>query len=181
MPTSASGCCSAPAASARGFTLIELLVVLVVLGVLSVAATLTIAPDRRREARNEVERLSLLLEAAAIESQAGGRQMAWSTEDDGYSFWDKGDRPELPWQAVGTDDRFGARHLSEGLHIDRVEIDGQVLPAGGLLIFQRGNPPLFRIVLELPDAPDASHRPGDTVELRGTATGRVEVVTPSPS
>lgn len=179
MPTSATGCCSTPAAaSARGFTLIELLVVLVILGVLSVAATLTIAPDRRRAAIADIERLSLLLEAAAIETQAGGRQMAWSTQEDSYSFWEKGRERELPWQALSEDERFGTRRLSEGLHIDSVEIDGRELPAAGLLIFQRGNPPLFRIVLELPDTRDPAKRQNNTIELRGTATGRVEMLTP---
>ena len=165
----------------HGFTLIELLVVLVILGVLSVAATLTIAPDQGRAASAEVERLSLLLEAAGIETQAGGRQLAWSTQEDAYSFWESGEQRGQRWQALSDDERFRPRRLSEGLHIDRVEIDGQVLAPAGLLIFRRGGPPLFRIVLRMPNADNSVNRPGSTIELRGTASGRVEMLSPNPS
>lgn len=182
MPISATGCCScASSPSARGFTLIELLVVLVILGVLSVAATLSSAPNPGRAARAEVERLSLLLEAAAIETQSGGRQLAWSTQDDFYSFWEMSDRGEVRWQALTADDTYHARRLSEGLHVDRVEVDGQVLPAAGLLIFRRGDPLLFRIVFNLPNAAGAANQQGGTIELRGTASGKVDVITPGTS
>lgn len=179
MPISATGCSSAPAvASARGFTLIELLVVLVILGVLSVAATISIGPDPRRVATADVERLALLLETATIEAQAGGRQLAWSTQDDGYSFWEIGDQRDQRWQQLNEDDRFRARRLSEGLHIARVEIDGRTLPVDGLLIFRRGDPPLFRIVLV---TPKAANEQSGIIELRGMASGRVEIVTPAAS
>ena len=179
MPISATGCCSAPpAASARGFTLIELLVVLVILGVLSVAASLSIKPDPRRAALADIERLALLLETATIEAQAGGRQLAWSAQDDRYSFWEISGRGDQRWQPVNDDERFRARRLSEGLHIDRVEIDGQALPADALLVFRRGDPPLFRIVLITPKAAD---EPSGVAELRGMASGRVAVVTPGKS
>jgi len=177
MPISATGCCSRPARrSAPGFTLIELLVVLVILGVLSVAATLSSTPDPRRAASADIERLSLLLEGAAIETQAGGRQLAWSSQDDSYLFWERGDQREQRWQALTADPNFRARHLSAGLHISRVEVDGQALPEAGLLVFHRGDPLLFRIVFALPRVPDSPNPNGGTVELRGTASGRVEVV-----
>ena len=179
MPTSATGCYSAPATKAvRGFTLIELLVVIVILGVLSVAATISISPDPRRAAAADVERLALLLETATVEAQAGGRQLAWSTQDDGYAFWEMGDQRAQRWQPLNEDDRFRARHLSEGLHIERVEIDGRTLPAEGLLVFRRGDPPLFRIVLV---TPKAANEPSGIVELRGMASGRVEIMTPGAS
>lgn len=179
MPTSATGRCSASAAtSARGFTLIELLVVLVILGVLSVTVSLSTTPDPRRAAGADVERLALLLEAATIEAQAGGRQLAWSTLGDRYAFWEGSDQREQRWQPIKEDDRFRARRLAEGLHIDRVEIDGQALPAEGLLVFRRGDPPLFRIVLTTPRAPNAG---SGVVELRGLANGRVEIRTVATS
>ena len=155
MPTLATGCCSAPAlrqAGQRGFTLIELLVVLAIMGVLSVAVSLTLSTDGRRAANNDVQRLALLLETASLETQAGGRQLAWSTQDGGYSFWEMGDAREQRWQPLPNDALFRTRRLAEGLHIQREEIDGQTLPEGALLIFRRGDPLLFRIVLALPGA-----------------------------
>ena len=182
MPMSATGPCSArAAASARGFTLIELLVVLVILGVLSVAVALSTSPDPRRAAGADAERLALLLEAAGIETQAGGAQLAWSSQEDSYSFWVSRDQH---WQVPNEDDRFGTRRLSEGLHIDRVEIDGLLLPAGELLIFRRGSPPLFHIFLNARNPADRSNPPDRqdiTIELRGSASGRVEVLTAGTS
>lgn len=180
MPTLATGCCSARAlrqAGQRGFTLIELLVVLAILGVLSVAVSLTLSTDGRRAANTDVQRLALLLETASLETQAGGRQLAWSTQDDGYAFWEMGDAREQRWQPLSNDELFRTRHLADGLHIKLVEIDGQALPDGALLIFRRGDPLLFRIVLALPGASAQS----GMVELRGTASGRVEVAAPGTS
>ena len=161
----------------RGFTLIELLVVLAILGVLSVAVSLTVSTDGRRAANTDVQRLALLLETATLETQAGGRQIAWSTQDDVYSFWEISDPLEQRWLPLSDDEGFRTRRLAEGLHINLVEIDGQALAPGALLIFNRGDPPLFRIVLALPNA----SAEGGRVELRGTASGRVELLTPGSS
>ena len=67
----------------RGFTLIEMLIVVVIVGVLSVSVALSVAPDERRAATAESERLALLLEAALSEAQSGRRQIAWSAHGDG--------------------------------------------------------------------------------------------------
>jgi general secretion pathway protein H len=176
MPTSATGCCSPPAA-ARGFTLIELLVVLAIIGVLSVAVTLSISLSPRNAASADAERLALLLEAAALETQAGGRQLAWSAQAEGYSFWERVPRRDERWQAVTEDDRFGPQRLGGGLQVGRIEVEGQRLPDAGMLVFRRGSPPLFRIVLSAA----GSGAQGKSIELHGTATGRVEVRTAGPS
>ena len=166
-------------AAARGFTLIELLVVLAILGILSVAVSFSLNRDDRRANSAEVQRLALLLEAATLETQAGARQLAWSAAADGYAFWENLEAREQRWQPVADDERFRARRFSQGLHIERVEIDGHVLPAGGLLVFRRGDPTLFRILIDTaaPGAVSAA----STIELRGLASGRVEITTPGVS
>jgi prepilin-type N-terminal cleavage/methylation domain-containing protein len=158
--------------AARGFTLIEMLVVVTIVGILSVSVALSIAPDARRTAKADVQRLALLLEAAMLEGQAGRRQLAMSANAEGYSFWVAENTPQLVrnWQPLTDDENFHARRLSAGLHIVRIDIDGQPLPEGALLIFRRGDPPLFRIALE-----GAASMPLDPVELRSLPNGRVEM------
>lgn len=184
MPTSATGNCDSrqrtltptkhPAGLRQhGFTLIELLVVIAILGVLTTAVALSTTPDPRRAASADAQRLALLLEAAQIEAQAGRRQLAWSVNPkaDGYSFWEAENASghEQRWQPLTEDERFHARRFAEGLRLVGVEIEGQPLPQGELLIFRRGDPPLFRITLEV-------LRTG-LFELRGQPTGRVEIRT----
>jgi len=186
MPTSAIGSCdpsprpalltTPPPALGRGFTLIELLVVLVILGVLSTTVALSVAPDPQRQVKLETQRLALVLEAAMLEAQAGRRQLAWSADAEAYSFWEaeRSDLRERLWKPLTEDERFGRRRFGAGLRLVSVEVDGQSLPPGALLAFQRGDPPLFRIALAGPGGQTHSDQ---LIELRGTPTGRVDIRT----
>jgi len=163
--------------SHRGFTLIELLVVLVILGILSTAVALTVAPDPRREATLEIQRLAQVLEAAMLEAQAGRRLLAWSADTEAYGFWEaeRGDLHERLWKPLTGDERFGRHRFSAGLHLVSVEVEGLSLPPGALLEFPRGDPPLFRIALEGP----RNESTGDgRIELRATPIGRVDIHSP---
>lgn len=189
MPTSAAGNCNSgpgPNAAAmpdrrlnalqarrRGFTLIEMLVVVAIIGVLTTAVALTIRSDPRREAVADAQRLALLLEAAQIEAQAGRRQLAWSASPDGYGFWEAESNPdeERHWQPIADDAIFRARRLADGVHVGGIDIDGQPLSEGDMLIFRRNDPPLFRIVLTAGQEAPVRH-----FEVRGLPTGRVTVV-----
>jgi len=183
MPTSATGCCECSVQlrsvsmrrSPAGFTLIELLVVLVILGIMTTAVALSINTDPVRAATSDVKRLSLLLEAAMIEAQAGRRQLAWSADVAGYEFWEaeSSNERERHWQPLAADERFQSHRFAAGLKIIGVANEGQALPEGALLVFRRGDPPLFRIALEGPG--QAPGQPG-LIELRGLPTGRVEIL-----
>ncbi|MBI3525941.1 MAG: type II secretion system protein [Betaproteobacteria bacterium] len=189
MPTSAIGSCNSrrraltspqPPAGLhlwpRGFTLIELLVVIAIFGILTTAVALSTTSDPRRAASADAQRLALLLQAAQIEAQAGRRKLAWSANPnaDGYSFWEAENArtQEQRWQPLIEDERFHARRLAEGLHIVSVAIDGQPLSPGELLIFRRGDPPLFNIALQGHYSQDTQ---SDLIELRGQPTGQVEI------
>ncbi|MCX7175993.1 MAG: prepilin-type N-terminal cleavage/methylation domain-containing protein [Proteobacteria bacterium] len=159
----------------RGFTLIELLVVLVILGIMTTAVALSITTDPGRAVTSDVKRLSLLLEAAMIEAQAGRRQLAWSADAAGYEFWEaeSSNERERHWLPLTADERFQSHRFAAGLHLVRLENEGLALPQGALLVFRRGDPPLFRIALE-----SSGKQPGqaETIELRGLPTGRVEIL-----
>lgn len=161
--TSATGCCSGGAE--RAFTLIELLVVLAILGVLSSLVALATAPDARQQAHHEAERLQLVLELAAQESQMTGRPIAWVAEGASYRFLQAD--LERRWQPVTDDASLQPRRLSEGMRIDAVYVEGQPLPAGSWLIFASTTTPLFRVDVAAPQG-------GYT--LRARPDGRVDLV-----
>ena len=151
-------------AAERGFTLVELLVVIAILGLLSALVAVSTAPDPRREAVADAGRLALLLEAALQEAQWGRRAMAWSPDANGYRFWQA--RGGLQWQPVTDDERYGPRKLAEGTGVRSIEVEGQALPPGSLLVLRPGTPPLFRIALSAPQG---------TLVLRSLPSGRVEL------
>ena len=153
----------------RGFTLIEMLVVIAILGILSTFVALSSAPDPRRGAAVEAERLGLLLEAAAQEAQWGGRTIAWSADAKGYRFLQA--ENERRWEQVTDDELYRPRLLAEGMGVARIEVEGQTLPPGGLLIFSPAHAPLFRITLNAPQG---------ALILRSLPNGKVDLQAPRP-
>jgi len=164
MPTSATGCCSRRAA-AGGFTLLELLVVLAILGIVSSLIAISTTPDVRQQASHEAARLQLVLELAAQEAQMTGRPIAWVAEGGSYRFLQAD--LERRWQPVTQDPSLVPRRLSEGMRIENVYIEGQVLPPGSWLIFASTATPLFRIDVEAPQG---------GFMLRARPNGRVDLI-----
>src|SRR3970282_419285 len=110
-PTSGTGRSEASRAG-RGFTLIELLVVIAILGILSTFVALSTAPDPRRGAAVEAERLGLRLEAALQEAQWGGHGIAWSADAKGYRFLQA--ESEWRWGPIIDDELLRLRRLPTG-------------------------------------------------------------------
>jgi general secretion pathway protein H len=146
-----------------------MLVVIAILGILSTFVALSTAPDPRRQAAADAERLGLLLEAALQEAQWGGRAIAWSSDRNGYRFWQEAN--ERRWQPITDNDLYRGRSLAEGMSVSGVEVDGQPLPPGALLKFFPFAAPLFRITLSAPQG---------TLILRSLPNGKVDLQVPKP-
>jgi general secretion pathway protein H len=103
--------------SGRGFTLIELLVVLVLLGLISSLALMTVGGgNQTREMINEVTRMQALLRLAADEAIYSNEEIGVLIEDEGYEFlvWDE---EASKWES-STKQALRPRSLPEWLTLD---------------------------------------------------------------
>jgi general secretion pathway protein H len=104
----------------KGFTLIELLIVIVLIGVMSTMAMLSMGSgDQRNWQRQEAERLLQLIELAAQESIIQGTPVAVELFGGGYRFmFEENDK----WHLEVPDAIFRARALHPQLFLE-LELD----------------------------------------------------------
>jgi general secretion pathway protein H len=111
-----------------GFTLIEVMVVVVIIAVLSAMLVFMAMPGDAELADKEARRLAALLELASAETRASGESIAWSSEGDGYSFWQRsydGEWTRFPETSIFRQRSFGGR-----AELRAVFVDARLLPQG---------------------------------------------------
>lgn len=140
----------------RGFSLVELLVVVVIIGVLALAVTLSVASGAQRQLLREAERFQALSGQACEQAELSGREIGIVVEARGYSFrilggskWqDFPDGAELrPRQWV---DGVRAALTREGRNVD---LSASRDAAPQLVCFSSGELTPFALTLSLGDAP----------------------------
>jgi general secretion pathway protein H len=116
---------------ARGFTLIEILVVVVIIGIVTVGAILSLSVlGHDDQLDTERDRLVDLLNYARDQASLQTRELGLYCTLDGYRFVEFNPLTNL-WQDVTEDDALRARQLPDGLHINlSVESHDVVLKTG---------------------------------------------------
>ena len=123
MPTSETGTLISRAIrrgrpQAAGFTLIEVLVVVVLIGVLSAVALLSVgAVGRKDPLEDEARRLHALLLFAGEEALMQGRDLGLRLEPAGYRFLSY-DPEAFLWEDLSGDDLYKPRELPEDVYME---------------------------------------------------------------
>lgn len=132
----------------HGFTLIEILVALLIIGVISASIVVNAFPDEREILQQEANRLGLLLEQARDQAFIGGRSIAWSAQDDGYTFWQL--NAQHQWEPITGDQVMRARKLPSSMAVSALLINQVKVARGDRLIFSpSGLNPAFDAILTL--------------------------------
>jgi general secretion pathway protein H len=153
----------------RGFTLIELLVVLVIIGIVTGFAVLSVTLKSETD-RVEIEarRLVALMQLASDEAVISANQLGMQIEANRYRFITLQDDI---WRPVENDDIFRERELPDDASLE-LHIEGkQVLPGEGngsiIYFLSSGEISPFELVLR---TRDARHK----FVVKGALHGRID-------
>jgi general secretion pathway protein H len=148
---------------ARGFTLIEILVVVVIIGIITVGALLSLSftgPDR--ELHTEGDRLAELMNYAQEQGELQTRELGLYCTDHSYQFLAFDARRNL-WVPIGDDDALRTRTLPDAIRL-QLDVEGRevvlaspqdeqkkkIAPADlqpHVMIFSNGDLTAFRVTL----------------------------------
>lgn len=153
-----------------GFTLIELLVVLIIIGIVTSFAVLSIGLSSETDrAEQEARRLVALMQLASDEAVLSARPVALQVDSDAYRFFSLRDQQ---WQLIENDSELHERELPQGTRLE-LEIEGEPIKLGNtetparIVFLSSGEISPFTIVLH---TRDDRHR----FQLRGELQGRIE-------
>lgn len=189
MPTSVAGTSNRPrrrraAPHASGFTLLEVLVVMVIIGIITSMAVISVKVlGGDHEMDQEAARLQAILVQSREDAMLVGTDVGVRIDPRGYDFLRYDSRKEL-WQPVTDDPMLRPRALPEGLTA-QLRIDGREVvfrqPESTSLLEEAEPPAEPQLVVQasgdLVPFDVVLRRDGTTEERRvaGTAEGRIEV------
>ena len=164
--------CREPISVIVGFTLIELLVVVVIIGVLALAVTISIATaGGERQLVRESERVQALIAHACNQAELTGREIGVRITHNGYAFALLGFDG---WMASEQKDELRVRNWIPGMQVTlyrdgsemRLADDESQSPQ--IVCFSSGELSPFVLSLALGDATKR-------YEVRGKADGRIDI------
>jgi general secretion pathway protein H len=188
MPTSATGTSSSPlprratAPRASGFTLLEVLVVMVIIGIITTMAVVSVRVlGGDHEMDEQARRLQAVLQQAREDAMLEGRDVGLRLDATGYDFLRYDSRTDS-WNLVVDDPLLRERTLSPGLRAglwlesrevrltERAAPTERTPPAPQVVVMASGDLVPFEIRLER-DGTDEGRT------IAGHAEGRIELVT----
>lgn len=118
--TSSKGCRPAPRRLASGFTLLEVLVVVVIIGIITTMAVVSVRVlGGDHEMDQEARRLQAVLIQARDDAMLEGRDVGLRLDEQGYDFLRYDSRSET-WLLEAEDPLLRERRLPEGLRASLV-------------------------------------------------------------
>ena len=103
--------------AASGFTLLELLVVIVIIGIITSMATISVhVLGGDHQMQQEAERLQAIVAQVREDAMLQGRDIGLRVDQSGYDFLSYNSRKEL-WETVDNDPLLRERALPEGLNL----------------------------------------------------------------
>jgi general secretion pathway protein H len=140
---------------ASGFSLIELLVVVVVIGVIALAATLSIGGSTQNRLQREAERFEALTTQACEQAELGGREIGVIVDTSGYAFRVLAG---AQWQNFPDDSPLRARRWLDGMTVALaregrpVDLRAARVAAPQIVCFSSGELTPFALTVGLGDA-----------------------------
>jgi type II secretion system protein H len=111
---------------------VEILVVVLLVGVTVSFIAVNLGPGDREVVGAEAARLAVSLQQAQDEAVMTGATLAWRGGTDGYQYLRRG--PDRNWLPIDGEDAFSPYRLALPVRLVDVEVGGEKLGPGGLVI-----------------------------------------------
>ena len=153
----------------RGFSLVEMLVVVLIIGLMTGVAVLSLSLTDAHPARTGAEQLAELIRTASEEAGMQGQNLALGFWQHGWRFYVL--RADASWEPLQGDALLRPRELPDGLRIS-LDLQGQTVKLADrdqtkpqVFLLASGEMQPFELEIR-----DGGHAP---VRLRGNALGEV--------